>query len=152
MQILVKASIVLALSIVTIYSQSEFNGPVVRFKSPFRYTIVADVTEIQKKVNAMPFDRTIEVLMDPGAFNEKNLRVLFGLLDKRYIDREVLTVYVYTSLSSIRTPEEYDRMGLWGPVENVDKEQNARFFRSKEQKYIEYFDPGKGGGRINIRN
>jgi hypothetical protein len=73
------------------------------FRSPIRYVIVYN--EISQTEYPT---RSVEILMDENAFNEKNLKQLFELLDKRFSKPESLLVIVHTSLKTIETPEERD--------------------------------------------
>lgn len=109
----------------------------------FRYVIIADTSEIQQFVNDNRDSRDIVVLMEDAKFNEENLKTLFFLLSKRYSDRTVLFARVYTSLEAIPTPEEYDMMDLYGPVENYRKYKNAYFSRGLRGNIIHYEIPGK---------
>jgi len=112
----------------------------VSFKSPFRYVVVRDTSEIQRYVNE-PDRASLEVLLDEPAFTEKNLLQLFKLLAERY--REPLVhIWLFTSLDAIRTPEEWDRTNLWGPVENYAKYKYAVFIRDGNGERFIYGIPG----------
>lgn len=84
-------------------NKKELDKDPLEFRSPFRYVIVYN--EISE--TSYP-TRSVEVLMDEGAFNEGNLKQLFQLLDKRFPSPERLTVTVNTSIKTIETPEERD--------------------------------------------
>ncbi|SRR2546423_1470561 len=52
--------------------------------------------------------RVTLVLMDRQAFSEANLKELFKLISKRFLQPDQLFVSVYTSLDQLPTPEEQD--------------------------------------------
>lgn len=110
---------------------------------PFRYTIVAETSKIQRFVNEGRDSREIVVLMEDAAFVEENLKILFNLLSRRYSDRSGLYVQVHTSLDAIPTPEEFDMMNLYGPLENYRQFKNAFFSHDNRGKSVQYEIPGK---------
>lgn len=109
-------------------------------KSPFKYVIVGGYSEIEKYI----FENAdvIEVLIDERAFNERNLKTLFKLLKKRFSNKEVLDIQVYTTLNQIRTPEENDYLNLWGVKKNVKQYKWAVFTKVSDREEIEYGIPG----------
>lgn len=111
-------------------------------RSPFRYVIVSDVTELQKRVNDNPHYWELEVLMEDKAFNEKNLNELFTLLSKRFSARPGLFVNVFASMEALQTPEEYDRAILWGLKENYRDYKYAIFSRNGYGERFTYGIPG----------
>jgi hypothetical protein len=112
------------------------------FKSPFRYIIVSGVTEIEKYSNNDDGENfSMVVLIEDKAFNEKNLRILYNLLDKRFNQSPGLYVEVYTSLNAIRTPEEYEHINNVGPIDNYFKYKWAFFIRNGYGKWFEYGIP-----------
>ena len=120
-----------------------------KFRSPFRYLIVADVTELEKYVNENKEFRVIQVLMDDREFNEKNLRILFELLSTRFNDRPGLMVNVYTSLDQIKTPEEQDHSDLFNSPVGYDRYKFAVFNRRRNcEQEFEYSIPGRGSRRV----
>ena len=112
----------------------------------FRYTVVADTSDVQKYVNEGLKEgkdyRSIVILMEDTAFSLENLKTLFALLSRRYSDRTGLYARVFTSLDAIPTPEEYDKMSLYGPLENYRKYKNAYFSRDARGNFITYEIPG----------
>jgi hypothetical protein len=110
--------------------------------SPFRYVIVSDVTVLQKAINDNPSLRNVEVLMEDAAFTEPNLIKLSQLLTKRFADRQGLFVQIFTSLDAIRTPEEYDEIGLGGLREDYRNYKYALFIRDKAGERLVYEIPG----------
>ncbi|MGD9560964.1 MAG: hypothetical protein AB7F88_01945 [Pyrinomonadaceae bacterium] len=111
-------------------------------RSPFRYIIVSGVSRIEKYANRGPEYYVMDVLMEDSAFNEANLKILFGLLSKRFQDRPGLFVHVFTAMDAIRTPEEYDGTSLWGPVEDYHKYKFAFFTRNGYGESFRYGIPG----------
>lgn len=111
-------------------------------RSPFRYVIISGVSDIEKLVNSDEESLDIVVLMEDKAFNEKNLIILFDLLSERFRERPALGVEVYTTLEAIRTPEEYDREDLYGPIENYKKFKWAIYNRNGNGEYFSYGMPG----------
>lgn len=109
----------------------------------FRYVIIAETSAIQRFVNKGPESRDIVVLMQEDAFNEENLKKLFFMLSERYKDRPRLYARVFTTLAAIPTPEEYDRMNLYGPLENFRQFKNAYFSRDDRGNIIRYEIPGR---------
>jgi hypothetical protein len=77
------------------------------FRSPFRYVIASN--EIDDRFNEK--SRGIDVVMDRKAFSEQNLKLLYQLLAKRFPIPYDMTVFCYTDLEDIPTPEERD-----GPI------------------------------------
>ena len=73
------------------------------FRSPFRYVIASN--EIDDK------ERGIDVVMERKAFSEQNLKLLYQLLANRFPIPYDMTVFCYTDLEDIPTPEERD-----GPI------------------------------------
>lgn len=73
----------------------------------FRYLIAFDnvgkIDEDNKRLG-----RGLIVLIEKSAFTEENLKTLYGLLTKRFIDTNTLTVVVETDINQIPTPEERD--------------------------------------------
>ena len=111
-------------------------------KSPFRYVIIFGTSEIERKVNSDPDEANFEVLIDDDAFTEKNLVSLFELIDKRFVKKKSFAVNVFATLKATRTPEEWDRTVLWGPVEGYEKFKYAAFFKNPSGKYFVYNIPG----------
>ncbi len=113
--------------------------------APFRYVIVAGVSETEQYVNRNPESiMYLEVLIEDSAFNEKNLKTLFKLLDKRFNSSNLLIVYVYTSLGAILTPEENDKLNLKGQIDDIEKKYKvANYSRLKgRDKSFTYSVPG----------
>ncbi len=110
-------------------------------RSPFRYLIVSGVSETEKYANRGPHYYVMDVLMEDSAFNESNLKILFGLLNKRFNERPGLFVNVYTSLDAIRTPEEYDETDLFGPIEDYHRVKFAFYSRSEGGERFQYGIP-----------
>ena len=113
-QQLIAATLTFLVVPLAILAQNDAHNPRPRKPSPFRYVIVADVTDLQKYINEGSCSRDVVVVMEGKAFNEKNLTELFRLLSKRFDDRPALYVSVTTSMDTVRTPEEYDQIDLGG--------------------------------------
>lgn len=78
-------------------------------RSPFRYVIVADDVQFddaEDEKNQKASGRSVEVLMEDRAFNEKNLRYLFNYLSNYFSYPPYLVVEVHTSLMTLETTEE----------------------------------------------
>ncbi|MDQ3633577.1 MAG: hypothetical protein M3405_03585 [Acidobacteriota bacterium] len=121
--------------------------------APFRYVIVAGVSRLEKHINRDPENSLyLEVIMEDSAFNEKNLKTLFKLLDKRFNKTNSLYIEVYTSLGAILTPEENDRLDLKGSIDDVEKKYKiAKYFRLKDKdKSFTYSIPGMDGKEVLI--
>lgn len=124
--------IFIVLGIQTLNAQSETTLPgseTTPFRSPFRYVIVAGVSDLEKYVNRFDDSLSLEVLMEDRSFNERNLRQLFELISKRFPNQKLLSIDVYTTLDAIKTPEENDRSNLKGPIEDYKRFKYAFFYR-----------------------
>jgi len=75
-------------------------------QNTFRYVIVGD--ELQGEDGTAPAQRTIAVLMDEADFSEEVLKSLFILVSKRFPSPAWLEVEVFTNVTQLLTPEEYD--------------------------------------------
>ena len=123
-------------------SEKTTKPQIEELRSPFRYVIVNGVSEIEKYINRFPDESLdLEVLLEDKAFNEENLRTLFELLSKRYDSTPNLTVWVYTSLDAVRTPDENDRLNLKGPIDNYFKYKYAYFWRNLKTEGFDYSFP-----------
>lgn len=111
-------------------------------EAPFRYVIIAGTSEIELFVNDDNYV-CFEVLMEERSFTEKNLIILYKLLDDRFKAKPNFSLHVTTTLAALRTPEEFDQLGLWGPVEDYQKYKFAFFHRSPSGKRINYSIPRK---------
>lgn len=123
------------------------------FRAPFRYVIIAGVSRIEKYRNENPDSAYIEVLMEDKAFNEKNLKILFELLSKRFTEKWGLSVTVYTTLDALYTPEENDVLDLKGITEEHQKKYKwAIFNRNGHGEYFWYGMPNDiSGKRVQIK-
>lgn len=114
------------------------------YRSRFRYLIVRDTSEPQFYVNSIDKKTlNLDVFLDDCAFTEINLRELFSLLKKRYKTYEYLDISVFTDLKAIRTPEEYDRTGLWGPKPGYKEFKYAIYMKNGYGERYIYTIPGK---------
>ena len=153
---LVFALLLIILGFQTAFAQNDTPHPGsddAAFHSPFRYVIVAGVTKLDKYVNRFDDSLSMEVLVEDKAFNEKNLRELFGLLSKRFPSQNVLSAWVYTSIDAIKTPEENDHSDLKGPIKNYRQFKYAFFSRrpNKCDSFITYAYPGEEEETINLK-
>ncbi len=122
------------------------------FRSPFRYVIVAGVSDVDKYVNRNPSSiLDLEVLIDDAAFNEKNLRYLFKLLSERFPNSKLLTIDVFTTLDAIKTPEEMDHKYLKGPIENYKEYKYAFFYRRPDKCDSNIYYGVPGNDEVNIQ-
>lgn len=122
-------------------------------RSPFRYVIVAGVTDLEKYVNRFDDSLYLEVLMEDRAFNETNLRELFKLISRRFPNQKLLSIDVFTTLEAIKTLEENDRSNLKGPVNNY-KEYKYAFFNRRPSKcdaYFSYAEPGQPETNVTLK-
>lgn len=126
------------------YGQEEFH-------SPFRYVVVDRVTKLQKYVNRMPDNQILEVLIEEKAFNEKDLKTLGILLSDRFKPVDSLSVYIYTSLEAIKTPEEQDHSSLLGPIANVQRFNYAVFERNTfGNEWVRYWESNVKNEKIIV--
>lgn len=116
-------------------------GEITNSRSPFRYVIVAGVSETEKYANRGPHYYVMDVLMEDQAFKEENLKLLFRLLSDRFTDRPGLFINVFTSLDALRTPEEYDETPLAGPISEYHKYKFAFFSRHPGGESFQYGIP-----------
>jgi hypothetical protein len=126
-----------------VLSQDEpirFGKPIER--SPFRYVIVFGISDIEKEANAIQEKASFDVIMENSAFNERNLILLYRLLDKRIVEKKYFTATVFTNLEATYTPEEWDQMGRW-EFEDLKMFKSAYFFRNGFGKYLVYSIPGQ---------
>lgn len=70
-----------------------------RHNAPFRYVICGNTI-------SPVGERKIIVLLDPVAFSEDNLKKVYFFVAKRFPEPADLSVWVYTSLWQVETPEE----------------------------------------------
>jgi len=88
-------------------------------------------------------DRSIQVLLDPNAFSERNLTILFELLLKRYPKPDWMSVSVVTSLEQVATPEEAEREIIMSHTNNhpeFDCYDNAILIRHGKNEFFRYTD------------
>ena len=103
-------------------------------RSPFRYIIFHHyVNNEDYLVDHTKSRSSIEIFLQDKDFNEANLRILFGLVAKRYPAPIVLSVRVYTSIENILTPEEMDmpRPAHGPPNPDADKYHYSNYLRDK---------------------
>lgn len=71
----------------------------IRYRSPIRYVIVYNDI-------GPTGDRRIDLLMNVGNINEKDLRTVFCWIGERFGSPIALTINVHTNLATIETPDE----------------------------------------------
>lgn len=124
-----------------------------KFRSPFRYIIVSNITE--KELELTIPQRRLEILMDEKAFSEKNLKLLFNLLEKRFPLPIPLEIIVHISLATIETPEEKematDGNRLFDEIESHKSAQYVRFSDGKKG-FIYRFDHPPYSKSIVLKN
>lgn len=112
--------------------------------SDFRYLIVKNLP--------LHKGRLLQVLLDPKAFSEMNLRKLFLMLSERFPEPYQLAVGVYTSLEQLPTPEEEDYLASSEQEEpennltlisNIEKYPGASYNRDEGKEVFNY-SMGKG--------
>lgn len=101
------------------------------FRSSFRYIIFSNLTEKELELD-IP-QRRLEILMDEKAFNEKNLKLLFALLKKRFPLPIPLEIKVHTSLATIETPEEEETVS-----DHTSREYQEDYYRTAT--YSRFYD------------
>lgn len=116
-------------------------------RSPFRYLVVADNTELQRYVNRGNNYSAI-VLMEDEAFNEENLKILYCLLKSRYAEKSSIWINVFTDFRAVPTPEEFDRMNLYFNRPKDLKVKHA--FLNTRAESITYTIPGSVDSKIII--
>lgn len=117
----------------------------------FRYTIVAKTSEIQRFVEKATNSYDLMILLEPSELNEANLRKLFDLLETRFCDRSRMKAWVFTSLEQVPTPEEFDRMDLYGPRKGFENKGYATLIRYPGgEKSISYKVPGASPKSISL--
>lgn len=117
----------------------------------FRYTIVAKTSEIQRFVEKATNSYDLMILLEPSELNEANLRKLFNLLETRFCDRSKMSAWVFTSLEQVPTPEEFDRMDLYGPRKGFENQGYATLIRYPGgEKSISYRVPGASQKSISL--
>lgn len=97
-----------------------------RYVSPIRYIIVYNDI-----IGSDSLERRIEIVIDERQFNEENLAKVFDLVKKRFPSPFKLSVEVHTSLATIETPEEREKMhNSWGRLtDNLFSNKTADYFR-----------------------
>jgi len=109
-------------------------------ESHFRYVIIENRLDEDTKTEDKR--RVVEVLLDKKAFSERNLRLLFQLVSKRFADDELLDVWVHTSLEQAPTPEERDKGGTSeDPDRSTKRDYWAAYLRSTDDEYFRYSPP-----------
>lgn len=117
----------------------------------FRYTIVAKTSEIQRFVEKATNSYDLMILLELSELNEANLRKLFDLLDKRFCDKPMMYAWVFTSLEQVPTPEEFDRMDLYGPRKGFENKGYATLIRYPGgEKSISFKVPGASPKSISL--
>ena len=105
--------VLLVVGIAPVFGQ-EPAGPAedVQQRPAFRYVIIENRLDTFSYMTQK--HRVVEVLMDEKSFSERNLRVLFELMSRRFPHEDLLDVWVHTSLDQAPTPEERDLGGTSG--------------------------------------
>ena len=116
--------------------------------SSFRYVIIEN--RLDEDANPGEKRRVVEVLLDRRAFSEKNLRILFQLVSKRFADDDLLDVWVHTSLEQAPTPEERDAGATSeDPDESTKHFYWAWYLRSSDDEFFRYSPRNdKSGNRL----
>jgi hypothetical protein len=98
-----------------------------KYLSPVRYVIVYN--EI---IQLNSSERRLDLIMDEKQFNKENLIKIFDLMKKRYPSPFRLNIEVHTSLATIETPEEKEKVHS-----NVGRLDNE-FFTHKTAGYTRF--------------
>ncbi len=124
------------------------------YRSKFRYVIAYNLIDPLGPNSTER--RSIGVLMEPAAFTEDNLKLLFELVSKRFPDPTLMYVDVFTDLEDIATPEEQESPAmseLPSSQERIPRVQ-ASFIRNGTNRLIRYWYTSPKGlvaGEINLR-
>ncbi len=86
-------------------ARTKLNSTRPIFEASFRYAIIYNDPPVGNS------GRNLFILMEPSEFSEANLRILFGLLGRRFSNMPRYTAYIETSLEDILTPEEHEGIG-----------------------------------------
>jgi len=98
----------------------------IRYRSPIRYVIVYnDIGPTE--------DRRIDLLMNVGNVNERDLRTVFCWIGERYPSPVTLTINVHTNLSTIETPDERELLR-----DGEDARFSKYYWMYKEADYHRY--------------
>ncbi|MGI8554778.1 MAG: hypothetical protein ACR2LT_00240 [Pyrinomonadaceae bacterium] len=115
------------------------------FRSPFRYIIISSVSSEELGLDIPQL--WIEILMDKKSFNEKNLRLLFSMLSKRFTTPIRLNIKVHTNLATIETPEEEEIMSSHDQLEEKENYyKTASYSRFNEGGEVFEYAYGKPPG------
>lgn len=106
-----------------------------KFRSPVRYVIVYNEVFDRAEIS----ERRLEILMDEKQFNEKNLIHIFNLLKERFPAPFFLNIEVHTTLATIETPEERDKITDGGRL-NTEKDRSKMAGYSRFSNGREAFD------------
>lgn len=108
-------------------------------RSPFRYVITSnDVVGRGRKRRGSY--RTVGVLLEEKAFSEENLKVLFNLLTRRFVQPNDMNVWVSTNLEQIPTPEESEAGARSEAPDSptLDRYPTALFIRKHGNELFRY--------------
>ena len=110
---------------------------------PLRYVF------IENRIDDGGDRRILQVLMDEKAFSERNLRILFELIGKRFPNDD-LVVSVFTSLEDAPTPEERDEGSISEETESRPvKHYWAVYLRHEGYDFFRYSPVGDlNGNRV----
>lgn len=126
---------------------TKVTSPPCCYRAPaFRYIIAYNDLSVDKDT------RWITILIDPAAFNEKNLRILFKLLQRKYGKEKFYDAFVFTSMEDIATPEEFE-----GPSESEGpdnpkggKTLYASIFHREDSDRLNIFSPSRAAKPVII--
>ncbi len=99
----------------------------------FHYLITSDAQDTS-------VSRSVEVFLDNAAFSEKNLKILFAHLAKRYSRTKILIITVVTNWEQLPLPADCRSAGisdLSTKPENFEYHE-ARYFRNQETEFFTY--------------
>jgi hypothetical protein len=122
-------------------------------QAKFKYVIFENKLKNYPGINHS--ERIVKVLMDADAFTESNLKDLFLLIQKRFVEPDRLEVWVYTNLKQVETPEEAELPKSSSAPDNYYLQHNhyAWYYKSKGNELFRYNEspPGKSLKTVIIR-
>ncbi len=102
----------------------------IRYLSPVRYVVIYNEMGPTE-------DRRIDVLMNVGNINEKDLKTVFCWIGERYPSPVALTINVHTNLATIETPDERELL------RDGDDSRFSKFFGMHKNAQYHRYESGR---------